>query len=56
MADEPEEMPANPFSALTEAAMSMHELFSSYQEAGFSDGQAMYLVACLMCGGPKEQK
>ena len=56
MPDQPEEMPTNPFSALAEAAMSMHELFGAYVDAGFSEGQALYLVACVSCGRPKEQQ
>jgi len=51
----PEDMPANPFGQLAEAALAMHEVFTSYREAGFTEQQALYLVACLMCGGPKEQ-
>jgi len=45
--------PQDPFSALAEGAAQVHELFLSYVLAGFSEPQALYLVACVMTGGPK---
>lgn len=36
--------PANPISALMEAAISLHELYSSLKEAGFTEAQALNLV------------
>lgn len=51
-----DDMPENPFSQLAQAAMSLHELFTSYLDAGFSERQALYLVACLMTGGPKGEQ
>lgn len=51
-----DDMPENPFSQLAQAAMQMHELFTSYLQAGFSERQALYLVACVACGGPREQQ
>lgn len=54
MADE--EMPASPLTELAQGATALHELYRSYREAGFTDSQAMYLIACMVCGGPKEQR
>lgn len=50
-----DEMPANPLTALSEAAVQLHELFRSYLDAGFTEQQALYLAACVACGGPKGQ-
>ncbi|MFI9558848.1 hypothetical protein [Nonomuraea endophytica] len=30
-----------------------HEYFTSLLEAGFAPGQALYLTACILSGGPK---
>jgi hypothetical protein len=49
------DMPVNPLTALSEAAAQLHELFHAYLEAGFTEKQALYLTACIACGGPKEQ-
>ena len=46
----------NPFGEMAQAATAMHEMFLSYLAAGFTEGQALYLVACLACGGPREAK
>jgi hypothetical protein len=37
--------PKNPISVLLEAAISMHELYSSFVAAGFTEAQALTLVA-----------
>lgn len=39
------EGPKNPISALLEAAISMHELYVSFVAAGFTEAQALTLVA-----------
>jgi hypothetical protein len=44
-----------PFTPLVEAAMGLRELFESYQEAGFTEGQSMALcvgVLTAMIGRP----
>jgi hypothetical protein len=51
-----ENLPASPLSELAQAATQLHELFSAYRAAGFTDQQALYLTACAACGGPKEQR
>ncbi len=56
MSDQPEEMPENPFSSFIEAAFALHEAFSSYLAAGFTEPQALYLTACAQSGGPREQR
>lgn len=53
MANEPEGKvnnppPADPFGVLSEAAVSMHELFVSYCNAGFTEEQSMYLLVQMM--------
>lgn len=30
-----------------------HEMFLSAQHAGFTQAEALYLVATVMCGGPR---
>jgi hypothetical protein len=35
------------------ALISAHEVFLSAREAGFTRGQALYLAACILCGGPR---
>lgn len=37
--------PKNPINVLLEAAISMHELYKSFVEAGFTEAQALTLVA-----------
>jgi hypothetical protein len=49
-------LPESPLSELAQAAAATHELFTSYVLAGFTDSQALYLVACVTCGGPREQR
>lgn len=36
--------PDNPIGALLDAAISMHEMFTSFVAAGFTEQQALYLV------------
>lgn len=40
-----EKGPKNPISVLLEAAISMHELYVSFVAAGFTEAQALTLVA-----------
>lgn len=40
--------PVDPLTELAEAAASLHELFSSYQTAGFTEEQAMRLCIAIM--------
>lgn len=42
---ENEEGPNNPISALLEAAISMHEMYTNFVAAGFTETQALTLVA-----------
>lgn len=39
--------PADPITTMLEAALSVHELFLAYQEAGFTEHQAFDLVKIL---------
>jgi hypothetical protein len=50
-----DKLPASPLSELAQAAAASNELFREYVRAGFTDPQALYLVACVLCGGPKQQ-
>lgn len=45
------DLPNDPVSALAEGAAQMHELFSSYVNAGFTEQQALYLVGQLLRQG-----
>lgn len=40
--------PEDPITQLAEAAASLHELFVAYVGAGFTEGQALYLIGRLM--------
>jgi len=40
---------------LGEAARAAKSAFDAYLTEGFTEGQALYLTACLLNGGPKEQ-
>jgi len=40
-----EEGVLEPFTSLLEAAMSAHEMFLAFQAAGFTEQQALYLLA-----------
>jgi hypothetical protein len=46
MPDEPED----PLAGLATAAVSMHELYTSFLNAGFDDNRAMYLLGQYMHG------
>lgn len=48
-----EETPADPFTAFAMAAAQIHEMFVAYLAVGFTEAQAMYLVAAAVTGGPK---
>lgn len=48
------DLPDSPVSMAEQAATAMHELFQAYCAAGFTEQQALYLVACQACGGPRE--
>lgn len=41
----PDDAPADPFSGLIDAAVSIHEMYRSLVSGGFTDGQALYLVS-----------
>jgi hypothetical protein len=45
--------PGNPLSPLIAMAVQLHELFQALVHAGFTETQAMYMVASQVCGGPK---
>ncbi len=40
--------PPDPMTGLAEAAVQLHELFREYVKAGFSEQQALYLVARIL--------
>lgn len=40
--------PADPMTLMAEAASAAHELFTSYVDAGFTSGQAIYLVGQIL--------
>jgi len=50
--------PADPLTAMAEAAVALHEVFKSYVKAGFTEAQALTLVAAMvtaqMQGGSSE--
>lgn len=41
-------MPPDPLTELAKGAAQVHELFSSYVDAGFSENQALYLVGKML--------
>jgi hypothetical protein len=45
--------PPDPFTALAAGAAGVHEMYVSFLQSGFSESHAIYLVASMMCGGPK---
>jgi hypothetical protein len=49
MSDGPDEL----MTELAQLAHQIHEAFTAYLEAGFTEAQALYLTACIACGGPK---
>lgn len=44
----PGDMPPEPMSELAAAAAQMHELFTAYIAAGFTESQALYLIGKLI--------
>lgn len=44
-------MPADPVSALAEGAAQLHEVFEAYQDAGFTERQALYLLGQILQAG-----
>ena len=42
------EMPADPFTGLMAAATGVHEMYSGFVDAGFTDAQAMQLVIAII--------
>jgi hypothetical protein len=38
----------NPFGVLTEAAVTLHEFFKSFIDAGFTEQQALYLLGQML--------
>ncbi|BFP50081.1 hypothetical protein KCMC57_64490 (plasmid) [Kitasatospora sp. CMC57] len=51
-----DEMPSFPLTQLAQSASAMHEMFVAQVAAGFTEAQALYLVACMVSGGPREQR
>lgn len=47
----PDEDPQNPFTMLAANAALLHEMYVSLVTAGFSEAQALYLVAQMCLGG-----
>lgn len=45
MGDDNNKGPDNPIGPLLDAAISIHEMYTSFVAAGFSEQQALYLVA-----------
>jgi hypothetical protein len=45
MANDSRDIPPDPFTAMAESATAMHTLFMSYIAAGFSEEQALKLIA-----------
>lgn len=42
------ELPADPISGLLESAVAMHSLFNNYRPGGFTEDQALRLVAYVL--------
>jgi hypothetical protein len=40
--------PTEPLTELAESTAQMHEMFLAYQEAGFTENQALYLIGCAL--------
>lgn len=45
------DQPADPLTSLAAAAVQMHELFTAWVSAGFTDAQAMQLLCALLAAG-----
>lgn len=43
------QLPPSPISRLATAAASVHELFRSYVDAGFTEAQALALIKVALC-------
>jgi len=41
--------PRDPFKGMKEMAITMHELYTSYTEAGFTKDQAMEIIVAMIC-------
>lgn len=50
MSDGENDGPLDPISAMAQAAAAMHELYESYREAGFTEGEAIKLIAAIVIG------
>lgn len=51
--EQAEPHPSDPFTGLDMGSVYLHETFASYVAAGFTEPQALYLVAAQLTGGPK---
>lgn len=40
--------PVEPLTELVESTVQQHEMFLAYQQAGFTENQALYLVGCAL--------
>lgn len=40
--------PAEPLTELVESSVQQHEMFLAYQQAGFTESQALYLLGCAL--------
>jgi hypothetical protein len=48
--------PQDPVTALAEAAASLHELYVTYVQSGFTPAQALYLVGQLITASLRPQQ
>jgi hypothetical protein len=48
--------PQDPITALVQAAASVHEMFLAYLAAGFTEQQALYLIAQVLAAGATAQQ
>lgn len=46
--------PVDPFTQLASAAAQMHELFRTYQSAGFTAEQSLYLVGVMLAASMRQ--
>ena len=47
-----ENLPEDPFGGLAANSVQIHELYLSSVAAGFTPGQSMYMIGCLLTGSP----
>ena len=47
-------LPPDPMTAMAELASNLHEVFIAYVAAGFTEGQAIYLVGQILRGGMQQ--